>query len=283
MKDLLKVKKGITHAGKFHTDDVLSTVLIQEFNPNIEIIRLEEYKADDSNEEELAFDIGLGEFDHHQENREINDFGHPYSAFGKLWRAYGREYLKKYGFKNIEKAFNKFNLLYVSKVDCGDNEGYKNVEPRFFENDLICRFNPSWFEKKNNTTSTDEQFFKAVEFAKLLFSNWIRQLYEQIELNDIEQSIWNTAVDNEEDGIIILEERIPWQIFIKKEKKAKVKLIITKHDRGGYSVTSKDSKLFKIRESKYLSFVHPSQFMGVADSLENAIKGARYSLNPMLS
>ena len=38
MKDLLKVKKGITHAGKFHTDDVLSTVLIQEFNPNIEII-----------------------------------------------------------------------------------------------------------------------------------------------------------------------------------------------------------------------------------------------------
>ena len=38
MKDLLKVKKGITHAGKFHTDDVLSTVLIQEFNPDIEII-----------------------------------------------------------------------------------------------------------------------------------------------------------------------------------------------------------------------------------------------------
>ena len=283
MKDLLKVKKGITHAGKFHTDDVLSTVLIQEFNPNIEIIRVEEYEVDDLNEEELAFDIGLGEFDHHDKNREINDFGYPYSAFGKLWRVYGREYLKMYGFKNIEIAFDNFNKLYVSKVDQGDNTGYKNVEPRFFENELISKFNPSWFEKKNNSTASDNQFFKAVEFARLLFSNWMRQLYEQIELNDIEQDIWDTAVDNEEDGIIVLEERIPWQTFIKKDKKANVKLIISKNDRGGYSVTSKDSGLFKIKESKYLSFVHPSQFMGVADSLENAIMGARYSLNPIFS
>ena len=283
MKDLLKVKKGITHAGKFHTDDVLSTVLIQEFNPDIEIIRLEEYETDGLNEEELAFDIGLGEFDHHEKNREINDFGYPYSAFGKLWRAYGREYLKMYGFKNIERAFDKFNKSYVSKVDQGDNTGYKNVEPRCFENELITKFNPSWFEKKNNSKATDDQFFKAVEFARLLFSNWMRQLYEQIELNDIEQDIWDTAVDNEEDGIIVLEERIPWQIFIKKDKKANVKLIISKNDRGSYSVISKDSDLFKIKESKYLSFVHPSQFMGVADSLENAIMGARYSLNPMFS
>ena len=74
-----------------------------------------------------------------------------------------------------------------------------------------------------------------------------------------------------------------YRLFIKKDKKANVKLIISKNDRGSYSVISKDSDLFKIKESKYLSFVHPSQFMGVADSLENAIMGARYSLNPMFS
>ena len=147
MKDLLKVKKGITHAGRFHTDDVLSTVLLLELNPNLEIERVSEYIADDSNEEELVYDIGSGEFDHHEEERELDEFGYPYSSFGKLWREFGREYLKQYGFSNIEAAFDKFNRFYVSKVNQGDNTGYKCVY-KFYENDLIVRFNPSWMEKK---------------------------------------------------------------------------------------------------------------------------------------
>jgi hypothetical protein len=57
MKDIQKVKKGITHAGRFHTDDVLSTVLLLEFNPNLEIERVSEYVADDSNEEEEEEEI----------------------------------------------------------------------------------------------------------------------------------------------------------------------------------------------------------------------------------
>ena len=278
MKNLLKVKKGITHAGRFHTDDVLSTVLLLELNPNIEIERVSEYIADDSNEEELAYDIGLGEFDHHQENREIDEFGYPYSAFGKLWREFGREYLKQYGFQNIEVAFDKFNQFYVSKVNQGDNIGYKNVF-KFYENDLIIRFNPSWLEKKEKLDISNKQFFKAVEFAKMLFENWMRVLYEQIELSDLEQSIWDRAVQNGKDGIVVLEEKIPWQIFIKKEGYEDVKLIIDKSDRGGYSITSKDKDLYQIKDSKYLTFVHPSKFMGVAETLDKAITGAKYSLN----
>lgn len=278
MKDIQKVKKGITHAGRFHTDDVLSTVLLLELNPNIEIERVSEYIADDSNEEELAYDIGLGEFDHHQENREIDEFGYPYSAFGKLWREFGRSYLERYGFQNIEEAFDKFNRFYVSKVNQGDNIGYKNVF-KFYENDLIIRFNPSWMEKKEKLDISNKQFFKAVEFAKMLFENWMRVLYEQIELSDLEQSIWDQAVQNGKDGIVVLEEKIPWQIFIKKEGYEDVKLIIDKSDRGGYSITSKDKDLYQIKDSKYLTFVHPSKFMGVAETLDKAIIGAKYSLN----
>lgn len=278
MKDIQKIKKGITHAGRFHTDDVLSTVLLLELNPNIEIERVSEYIADDSNEEELAYDIGLGEFDHHQENREIDEFGYPYSAFGKLWREFGRSYLERYGFQNIETAFDKFNRFYVSKVNQGDNIGYKNVF-KFYENDLIIRFNPSWMEKKEKLDISNKQFFKAVEFAKMLFENWMRVLYEQIELSDLEQSIWDRAVQNGKDGIVVLEEKIPWQIFIKKKGYEDVKLIIDKSDRGGYSITSKDKDLYQIKDSKYLTFVHPSKFMGVAETLDKAIIGAKYSLN----
>ena len=278
MKNLLKVKKGITHAGRFHTDDVLSTVLLLELNPNIEIERVSEYIADDTNEEELVYDIGLGEFDHHEEERELDEFGYPYSAFGKLWREFGRSYLERYGFQNIEAAFDKFNRFYVSKVNQGDNIGYKNVF-KFYENDLIIRFNPSWMEKKEKLDISNKQFFKAVEFAKMLFENWMRVLYEQIELSDLEQSIWDQAVQNGKDGIVVLEEKIPWQIFIKKEGYEDVKLIIDKSDRGGYSITSKDKDLYQIKDSKYLTFVHPSKFMGVAETLDKAIIGAKYSLN----
>ena len=278
MKDLVKVKKIITHSGKFHTDDVMSTVFLLKMKPDLEVIRIDEYETDDFNEEELVFDIGGGMFDHHGPEREINDYGYPFSSFGKLWRAYGRDFLKNYGFTNVEIAYNLFHDYYVSKIDLGDNNGYINVKPRFFENELITRFNPTWYEKKDNETILTEQFNKAIEFAKLLFENWIRRVYEEIEMNNIENNIWKNALNNEEDGIIVLDERIRWQPFIKKDGNEKVKFIITKNDRGGYTVTSKDSSIIKVQKSEYFNFVHPSQFMGVAETLDNAIKGAKYSL-----
>ena len=148
MKDLFKVKRIITHAGRFHTDDVMSTVFLLTMKPDLEVIRIDEYEADDFDEEELAFDIGGGMFDHHEEEREINDYGDPFSAFGKLWREYGKVFLENYGFTNVDEAFSRFNNYYVSKIDLGDNNGYINVKPRFFENELITRFNPTWYEKK---------------------------------------------------------------------------------------------------------------------------------------
>lgn len=277
MKNIEKVKKAITHKGKFHTDDVLSTVLLKELNPNIEIERVETYQTDDSVEEILVFDIGMGEFDHHEENREINDFGYPYSAFGKLWRAYGKQLLEKYGFKKVDKAYKRFNQLYVSKVDQGDNTGYKQVTC-FQENTMIIKFNPLWFEKKNNPQIEDEQFNKAVEFAAQLFRNWLRFLYEEIELNEIEDEIWNNAIEKEDNGIIVLEERIPWPLYVKRKEYNYIKLIISKNDRGAYSVTSKNSEEIQIKESEFLTFVHPSGFMGVANTLENAVNAAKISL-----
>ncbi len=278
MKDLSKVKVGITHAGKFHSDDVLSAVLLKELNPSIEFVRKDDYSADDDKEEEIAFDVGLGEFDHHQENREKDPFGHPYSAFGKLWRAYGEECLIRRGFRNIEGAFNEFNHDYVAKIDLGDNGGYKKVQPYFYENEMIIRFNPSWYERKEDPSASDRQFLKAVEFAKMIFENWLRRVYEIVELGAVEKGIWKEALSKEEDGIVILKERIPWQSFVKKDGAETVKFIISKSDRGGYNVSSIDSSLYRVKTSEHFRFVHPSGFLGVADSLEEALKGARLSL-----
>ena len=52
----------VTHAGNFHADDVFSTVFLEKLFGNITLIRLKEYQDDGT---KLAYDIGLGKFDHH--------------------------------------------------------------------------------------------------------------------------------------------------------------------------------------------------------------------------
>ena len=45
--------------------------------------------------EGVVFDIGRGQYDHHQKNSRIRENGVPYAAFGLLWEALGEEILGK--------------------------------------------------------------------------------------------------------------------------------------------------------------------------------------------
>ena len=170
MKDLEKIKTCITHSGRFHADDVISTAFIKTFNPTVKVQRVPEFKRECA-EEELVYDIGFGKYDHHQEDRKLNDYNIPYSAFGLLWEDYGREYLTRCNIKNIELAFEEFKKEYVSKIDFGDNFGYKQLKD-FKENDLIIRCNPLWFEQDLE----NKQFDKAVYLAMNLLKCWTRSI-----------------------------------------------------------------------------------------------------------
>lgn len=277
MINLKTITKAITHGGKFHTDDVLSTVLIKMLNPNIVIERVNEYVGDDSDENVIVYDIGFGEFDHHQQSNEVNKFGHKYSAFGKLWTVYGKGLLEQKGFKKIEDAYSTFYRFYVDKVDQGDNESYRNVK-HFIENSLIIEFNPKWYEASSNPNAYNEQFDQAVEFSTLLMENWLRKLYTQIEVNSQEEEIWEKAVDNMEDGIAVLDENIDWRIQYNRSKNENVKIVISASPRGGYRVTSINEDEIKIQDSEHLSFVHVNRFMGVADTKEKAVLAAKETI-----
>ena len=78
--------RALTHNGKFHADDVFSAAFLRMLNPRIQIQRVDAIPEDYDG---LAFDIGLGKFDHHQNSNERRPNGIPYAAFGKLWREYG--------------------------------------------------------------------------------------------------------------------------------------------------------------------------------------------------
>lgn len=277
MKKIQKVTKAITHGGKFHTDDVLSTVLIKMLNPNIIVERVNEYVGDDSDENVIVYDIGFGEFDHHQQTDEVNEYGNKYSAFGKLWTVYGKELLEQKGFKKIEDAYSKFYRCYVNKVDRGDNESYRNVK-HFIDNTLIIEFNPKWYEASSNPNAYNEQFDKAVEFSTLLMENWLRKLYTLIEVNSQEEEIWEKALDNMEDGIAVLDENIDWRIQYNRSRNENVKIVISASPRGGYRVTSINEDEIKIQDSEHLSFVHVNRFMGVADTKEKAVLAAKETI-----
>lgn len=272
------IESGYTHDGCFHADDVIATVLLLSLNPKIIIHRVNSVSDEiQLNPKNIVYDIGLGKFDHHQANRRINDFGYPYSAFGLLWEEFGREYLIKKGFVKIEDAFSRFKEEIVSKIDQGDNCGYNDIVG-FRENYAIKQFNANWYEIKADEKIQDDQFGKAVQYATLVFDNWIRKLYERIEMPDKEKIIFNDAMKNSEDGIVVLSENIPWREYIS-EGNNEVKIVISKNLRGGYNVSSVDSSQIKITNNKYLSFVHPSNFMGVADTLPYAISAAQKILN----
>ena len=83
--------QAVTHAGRFHADDVFSTALLRILNPQIQVQRVPQLPEGFAG---LAFDIGWGEFDHHQQGAPVRENGVPYAAFGLLWRRFGLQLLE---------------------------------------------------------------------------------------------------------------------------------------------------------------------------------------------
>lgn len=92
----------------------------------------------------------------------------------------------KEGFVGIEDAFSRFKEEIVPKIDQVDNCGYNDIVG-FHENYAIKRFNANWYEIKADGKIQDDQFRKAVQYGTLVFDNWIRKIYEHIEMPDKEK------------------------------------------------------------------------------------------------
>ena len=93
VSEVKTMKVALTHAGKFHADDVFGAAFLKIINPHLKIIRS---NIVPDGFDGLVFDIGMGEFDHHMANNETRNNGQPYAAFGKLWRAFAEELYGKY-------------------------------------------------------------------------------------------------------------------------------------------------------------------------------------------
>ena len=254
-----KDSSAFTHSGKFHADDVFSAALLLYLNPEITIIRgnkvPDDYKG-------LVFDIGRGQYDHHQKDSRVRENGVPYAAFGLLWETLGAEIL------GAELA-EKFDESFVQPLDNNDNTGEKNELAT-----LIGNFNPGWDSKGSN----DQAFFQAVSVAGMILENKFeryrgneradKRVEEVLEEHQRALKTGDTPAENT--NILVLPEFIPCQ---KRLSETSIAFVIFPSNRGGYCIQPQ-----KKEYSMNYKCSFPSQWLGLegeeliaATGLESAV------------
>ena len=156
--------KAFTHSGKFHADDVFSSALLLYLNPQITITRGNQVPE---GYDGIVFDIGRGQYDHHQRDSRVRENGVPYAAFGLLWEELGGEILGG-------TLAQRFDEEFVQPLDKNDNTGEKNELAS-----LIGNFNPVWDETEAADGVTEEErdrglsvgFLRAVQVAGMVLEN----------------------------------------------------------------------------------------------------------------
>lgn len=265
--------KGFTHGGKFHSDDVFATAFLRILNPNIQIERgfkvPEEFDG-------IVYDIGRGEFDHHQTDKEYRENGCPYAAFGLIWRAYGADFVG-------EEEAQRFDEKFVQPLDESDNTGCHNVIAQ-----IIDEFNPGWDSKVPH----DECFWKAVDMAETI----LRNHFESVEGIQRGKVLVQQAMRESDGDILVLSVYAPWK---KEVIGSSYQFAVYPSNRGGYSiqgvpVSSEDNTLVcpfpkewwgaeaedlqRMSGISSLRFCHPNGFLAATESQEDAVKAAEYAL-----
>lgn len=270
---------AITHNGKFHIDEVFSTVLLTKVLNSVNLIRVENLDQLKC-KNKIVYDIGKGKFDHHQNNALTREDGIKYCSFGLLWKEYGKIFLKKIKCKDIEYAWNSFDEKLVKTIDKIDNG---QIENKYINNylisDIIESYNPVW----NSDIDIDIKFIEAVEFANKIFQNEINIILSKIDAKEYlkQQKI------NFKNNYIILEKDIPYTDFLlENDKKKNVEFIIYPSKRNGYEIrTLYNKKRFPIEWHKFtqdefykkyringMIYCHTNGELCIAENIDTAIK-----------
>ena len=165
---------AITHAGKFHADDVFAIVLLEKIKENLVIYRVDQLLEENIQSEAIVFDIGYGNFDHHQKNGNgYHEKGNeskkaiPYAAFGLLWNHFGMELCEKLYPENPVELWKEFEHSLVLGIDAIDNGIYPTT-PIEYENHKVTTIS-NLISGFNDIKNPLEAIAKAIEYAKFVF------------------------------------------------------------------------------------------------------------------
>ena len=289
----------ITHSGTFHSDDIFSTVILKNILDKecIKICRINDIEEEIDS---IVYDIGGGKYDHHQPggNGEREN-GIKYSSFGLIWKDFGKVFLEKIGVENISQVWEKIDKKIVQTIDATDNGQFSIINKFDFEivtiPNLISVYNSNWDEEEKQ----DIFFLQAVEFAE----NILIKIIIDEDSKEKAKILIETAIEESENQIIILEKFLPWKECLLQSTNPKAKdilFVIFLSNREGYNICTvpkelgsfeskklfpiewkglRDEELQKITGVNTVFFCHNERFICCTRTKDDALKIAELAIN----
>lgn len=270
----------ITHSGTMHADEVFATAFLHLYKKNIKVYRTNSIKKDDNHQDYIIYDIGRGKYDHHQLDSEKRENQIPYSSIGLLWKDFGKDYLEKNDFPEIEAIYLAVDKDLIEGIDADDNGVFPKIESTFKVKtipSIIKMFNPSF----ESTENENDQFLKAVKLAEMILKEELSYIKGKILA---EKKVLEYL--NKYDGTsnyFILDEYLPYEeTLLKDEKYNKIEFVAFPSNRGGFAIKTvpisfqdhnprkafpeswaglENEELEKISNIKGLRFCHSGRFI----------------------
>ena len=230
----IKDANCITHSGTMHSDEVFATAFLSLYLGDIKVYRSKGDDLLEVNTDSIIYDIGRGEYDHHQIDAEKRDNGITYSSFGLLWKKFGKDYLEKNNYDNIDLLFDGIDKDLVEGIDADDNGFFPKIDANYKVKTLpniIKIFNPSY----DSGEKEQEQFLNACNLAKIILEEEIIYINGKVISDKKVDEIINNSDTSK--GYLYLEEYIPFEDAIFSHPLGdKILFVAYPSNRGGYAI-----------------------------------------------
>lgn len=277
----------VTHKGKFHSDDIMATAILKllfegELKFETKLVRTftpKEDGYDDNTPNAIVYDIGLGQYDHHQVGEDaahcvrldkyLDEYGmehtnvRKYAAVGLIWNEIGVAWI---GEKYAPVIYDNI-IRYVD--DCDNGFGHNPLST------LISNLNP------NILNPTDEMFNDSFNKAVSLCMSFFRDTIAHYKfIQSCEKALATAA--NKSDGVcLVTDYYLPGADDICRERH--IPFYVYPNQRGGWcfktiSVSAEDMNTHicdipdEVRNWEGVTFLHPSCFLGSAVTKERTIE-----------
>ncbi|QNO16666.1 MYG1 family protein [Alkalicella caledoniensis] len=271
----------------------MATAILKELY-QVEVIRTRDEEI--LSKQDLVYDVGGGEFDHHGIEKVYRDDGTPYAASGLVWAKFGKEVISyiepKLDSEEVEEVFQFIDRVLIKGIDALDNglRPEKSDIRLLSIVSIISNFNPQWDSEK----SEYEAFNEAVELASIVLKNTIEQRLSVLRAKEI---VIKAYENRESPEILVLDVLCPYDETLRDIDENHEVLFVVYPRKDSYALQTirgrggKDKKPLPEewagKENEELAsitgvddaiFCHTGRFIVVAQSFEGIMELAKIAL-----
>ena len=185
----------------------MATAILKEIF-DIELVRTRDPEV--LKDLDIVYDVGDGEFDHHQVDKEFRERGTPYAASGLIWRKFGKDVVRandgNLSEDDINDVVRYIDRNLIESIDASDNgiRAAMTIIPTPNISSIIANFNPPWNADAENE---DEYFNQAVKLADVVLGNALAQ---QISTVRAKAHIAVAFEKRPRQELLVLDRSYPW-------------------------------------------------------------------------